>query len=80
MQVGASIGVSCLAPGLAVSSDTLVTEADQAMYQAKHAGKGRICLAPERNPPPPPLPPLPPQAERVTQTRPAPLTPTPIGA
>ncbi len=42
--VGASIGVS-MYPGDGQDFDTLANAADQAMYQAKKAGKNNICQA-----------------------------------
>ncbi|MEO6354396.1 MAG: PAS domain S-box protein [Burkholderiaceae bacterium] len=43
-QVSASIGLTFYLPGSDVSPDALVKAADTAMYQAKHAGKSRICV------------------------------------
>ncbi|AHF03401.1 diguanylate cyclase [Marichromatium purpuratum 984] len=40
-QVSASLGVSCFDQGDTTTSDLLLRRADQAMYQAKLAGKGR---------------------------------------
>ncbi|MFZ4574465.1 MAG: EAL domain-containing protein [Phycisphaerales bacterium] len=40
--VGASVGISVWAPGK--SADTLLREADTAMYQAKYSGKDRFAL------------------------------------
>jgi len=42
-QVGASIGLALFAPNGGASPEALIKEADERMYQAKRAGKGRIC-------------------------------------
>jgi len=42
-QVGASIGLALFAPHGGASPEQLIKEADERMYQAKRAGKGRIC-------------------------------------
>jgi len=42
-QVGASIGLALFAPNGSASPDQLIKEADDYMYDAKRAGKGRIC-------------------------------------
>ncbi|MGI9324050.1 MAG: GGDEF domain-containing protein [Pseudomonadales bacterium] len=42
VPISASIGVVCFAGGL-VDSDTLIRLADQALYQAKDAGRDRVC-------------------------------------
>jgi len=41
VQVSASLGVSCFKQGDEITPDLLLRRADQAMYQAKLAGKGR---------------------------------------
>ncbi len=43
MQVSASIGVTFVPQPQEVDADLLLRQADQAMYQAKLAGKNRIC-------------------------------------
>ena len=47
-RVTASLGVTCHQPG--DSSDTLLIRVDQLMYQAKEAGRDRICVS--ASPPP----------------------------
>lgn len=42
--IGASIGIS-LYPQHAQDADSLIVMSDDAMYAAKHAGRGRACLA-----------------------------------
>jgi len=42
-EVGASIGLALFAPHGAASPEQLIKEADGRMYEAKRAGKGRIC-------------------------------------
>ena len=42
-RVGASIGLALFAPNGDASPEGLIKEADERMYQAKRAGKGRIC-------------------------------------
>ncbi len=42
-RVGASIGLALFAPNGGASPEALIKEADERMYQAKRAGKGRIC-------------------------------------
>jgi len=42
-EVGASIGLALFAPGGQAGPEQLIREADEHMYQAKRAGKGRIC-------------------------------------
>lgn len=42
-QVGVSIGVS-LYPDHGEDADTLIVNSDDAMYAAKHAGRGRACI------------------------------------
>ena len=41
--INASLGISMIY-GAHISADTVIHEADQAMYQAKHTGKGQICM------------------------------------
>jgi len=49
-SISASIGVAAF-PASAQHMDTLLIRADKAMYQAKAAGKGRVCVAQgSRNP------------------------------
>lgn len=43
VQVGASIGIA-LYPAHATNAEDLISKADEAMYQAKHLGKGRSCF------------------------------------
>jgi len=45
-QVGASIGLALFAPGGQASPEKLIREADERMYHAKRAGKGRIFPQP----------------------------------
>jgi len=45
VQVSASIGIALHRPGDEIDIEALLNRADKAMYQAKHAGKGRIALA-----------------------------------
>lgn len=42
--VGLSIGVAMLEPGRSYATDRLLLLADQAMYDAKAAGRGRTCI------------------------------------
>ncbi|HBF50130.1 MAG TPA: hypothetical protein DDX04_06860 [Massilia sp.] len=42
-RVGASIGLALFAPNGDATPEGLIKEADERMYQAKRAGKGRIC-------------------------------------
>ena len=44
VDVGLSIGVAMLAPGASCPADRLLLLADQAMYDAKAAGRGRTCV------------------------------------
>lgn len=46
VSVGASIGLALQAPHEAQDSTRLLARADQAMYEAKRRGKGRIAVAP----------------------------------
>ncbi len=41
--IGASIGISQFRPE-SIDSDTILENADRAMYRAKHGGKGRVCI------------------------------------
>ena len=45
-NLSSSIGIELFAPGSDATADSLVTQADNAMYAAKHAGKGRFELGP----------------------------------
>ena len=62
-EVTVSIGVAAVAPGCE-GVDELLAQADQALYDAKHAGRNRTSVA-EAEPAPPGKPPL-----RVIQGRP----------
>ncbi len=44
-QLTISLGAATFAPEMA-SMEDLVREADQALYQAKAAGRNQVCLAP----------------------------------
>ena len=44
-RVTGSIGVACEIPSLGVKSESLLTKADAALYQAKEDGRNRICQA-----------------------------------
>ncbi|MGH9275068.1 MAG: diguanylate cyclase domain-containing protein [Acidimicrobiales bacterium] len=44
VKVGLSIGVAMLEPGGSCAADRLLLLADQAMYDAKAAGRGRTCI------------------------------------
>jgi diguanylate cyclase (GGDEF)-like protein/PAS domain S-box-containing protein len=44
VQTSASIGVAFHLPGVTTSADELLKIADTAMYEAKRAGKSRICI------------------------------------
>jgi diguanylate cyclase (GGDEF)-like protein len=46
VQVGASIGVVLQMPAQPADATRLLARADQAMYEAKRAGKHRVALAP----------------------------------
>jgi diguanylate cyclase (GGDEF)-like protein len=43
--VTVSLGVASSGPGLPIDSESLVAEADRALYAAKHAGRNRVRLA-----------------------------------
>ena len=45
-QVGASVGIALFGPDSRASTDDLLREADQRMYQAKRAGKGQVFPPP----------------------------------
>jgi diguanylate cyclase (GGDEF)-like protein len=45
VQVSASIGIALHRPEDEIDLEALLSRADKAMYDAKHAGKGRIVLA-----------------------------------
>jgi diguanylate cyclase (GGDEF)-like protein len=45
-RVTISVGVATLAPGLDHVPATLMTLADQALYNAKQAGRNQVCVAP----------------------------------
>ncbi len=44
VSVGASIGVVCLIAGETLDAETLLSQADLALYQAKGEGRGRLCF------------------------------------
>jgi diguanylate cyclase (GGDEF)-like protein len=44
IRISASIGIAFHLPGVDMSADALLKIADTAMYEAKHAGKSRICI------------------------------------
>lgn len=46
VRIGASIGIALDGDSPGESLDTLLKRADQAMYQAKHGGKGHVAVAP----------------------------------
>ena len=52
-RVGASIGIALYAPGSGRSPEALIKEADNAMYEAKKAGRGRVWPPPDAMPPAP---------------------------
>ena len=41
--VSISIGLSTMPAGTEIAAETLVVRADQALYQAKRAGRNRYC-------------------------------------
>lgn len=44
VRVQASLGVACLAPESSNSLDEVLSQADQALYQAKRSGRNRVCV------------------------------------
>ena len=50
-RVTVSIGVAETRPALGESADPLVKEADEALYEAKRAGRNRVCTNFKGNPP-----------------------------
>jgi len=42
-RVTVSIGVKTQAPGLDSSRDSLIADADKALYKAKESGRNRVC-------------------------------------
>jgi diguanylate cyclase len=50
MRVGASIGIALHQPGSTRNPTALMRKADELMYEAKAAGKGRIVLEPAGSP------------------------------
>lgn len=46
IPLGASFGVACLPGEIEAPADALVRAADQALYRAKRAGRGRVAVAP----------------------------------
>ncbi len=45
VQVTVSVGVAGTAPGPAVSLETLIQRADEALYRAKHAGRDQVSMS-----------------------------------
>lgn len=45
-RVTVSIGVTWLAPGETIDAPSLIRQADQALYAAKHAGRNRVAASP----------------------------------
>lgn len=43
IQLTASIGLATLPAGMEINLDTLLTQADEALYRAKHSGRNRVC-------------------------------------
>jgi diguanylate cyclase (GGDEF)-like protein len=48
--LGMSIGIAAWTPDSGEALDTLLARADQAMYNAKRAGKGNFAIAPDALP------------------------------
>ena len=40
-----SLGLATLIPRAELDSDFLISSADQALYQAKHEGRDRVCVS-----------------------------------
>jgi len=45
IRLSASLGVAVLEPGRNLSADGLISQADEAMYQAKKLGRNRVATA-----------------------------------
>lgn len=44
VQIGASVGVAIMTPEMSIDSDTLLRNADAAMYRVKEQGRGSYCI------------------------------------